>query len=494
MVRKSLSVICIIVLIFSLMPAVFAEDVILVRKDLPQGGMQSQIGEEIVLEGNIGVYSAHAAASEVSLYDVLEEGMRQHQEIISLTSFGYENTDSNKNMILDTLSRVLYENYDILSFTGYYPVAVGNVITGISPMYIFSSLQEDISAREAMDEKIDQYIELAKDVPDTVGKILVIHDAFSKDNEYATEEFDIFKEKKAANQALGFDDKVIFTPYGALINERSVCQGISITLAAIYNKMGIETGFCKSDEINHMWNLVKVDGKWYQLDATWNDPDVITGTNSLGENILAEKCFHDYFLLSDAAFEKHGDPAGWEYYTAQGKVSCNDNTYQTGRIYNGQYVYNNENYGGWYGNIGYKNGRYIIDVWAVWIYIENKNEVSLIATGFEPFYSKRLEANIIASEIFDKTVTTDNGDGTTSNSIVKNIRIFATSDVASNILCRYATYQGSKMTQSVTRAKISGIAQTNAGVIRFPLGLANFKVFFWELGTLEPVCEARSVN
>ena len=27
-----------------------------------------------------------------------------------------------------------------------------------------------------------------------------------------------------------------------------------------------------SEVINHAWNLIKLDGEWYQVDVTWDDP------------------------------------------------------------------------------------------------------------------------------------------------------------------------------------------------------------------------------
>lgn len=44
-----------------------------------------------------------------------------------------------------------------------------------------------------------------------------------------------------------------------------------------------------------MWNMVKVNGKWYQIDVTWDDP-----ISSDGRPILR----HDYFLISDAQMYK----------------------------------------------------------------------------------------------------------------------------------------------------------------------------------------------
>ena len=40
-----------------------------------------------------------------------------------------------------------------------------------------------------------------------------------------------------------------------------------------------------------MWNMVKVDGKWYHMDVTWDDP-----LTSDGRPMLR----YDYFLISEA--------------------------------------------------------------------------------------------------------------------------------------------------------------------------------------------------
>ena len=36
-----------------------------------------------------------------------------------------------------------------------------------------------------------------------------------------------------------------------------------------------------ADEIDHAWNLVELDGKWYHLDATWDDPMPDQGEDAL---------------------------------------------------------------------------------------------------------------------------------------------------------------------------------------------------------------------
>jgi transglutaminase-like putative cysteine protease len=80
-----------------------------------------------------------------------------------------------------------------------------------------------------------------------------------------------------------------FTPYGALLSGRAVCEGYSRAAKILCELAGLEcyyvVGTCDSSAVNegHAWNLVNIDGEWYHLDVTWNDG---SGTD-------------DYFLVTD---------------------------------------------------------------------------------------------------------------------------------------------------------------------------------------------------
>lgn len=88
------------------------------------------------------------------------------------------------------------------------------------------------------------------------------------------------------------------TAYDNLINKGSVCQGY----AALTYKMMIEAGIpCRiingmSAKETHAWNIVKLDGVWYNIDCTWDDP--ITQT---GEQMI----IYQYFLKSEEDFKDH---------------------------------------------------------------------------------------------------------------------------------------------------------------------------------------------
>jgi hypothetical protein len=74
-----------------------------------------------------------------------------------------------------------------------------------------------------------------------------------------------------------------------LLDGTAVCQGYAATLHCVAEKLGITGGLVRSIQMNHMWNVFLIDGKWYHVDATWNDPASYRYTGIL----------HKYFLKSD---------------------------------------------------------------------------------------------------------------------------------------------------------------------------------------------------
>lgn len=67
---------------------------------------------------------------------------------------------------------------------------------------------------------------------------------------------------------------VTHTAYGAFQNGVVVCEGYACAAKLMLNELGIrcdiQVGECTNGE-GHAWNLVELDGQWYQLDVCWND-------------------------------------------------------------------------------------------------------------------------------------------------------------------------------------------------------------------------------
>ncbi len=65
------------------------------------------------------------------------------------------------------------------------------------------------------------------------------------------------------------------SPYGALIEQSAVCEGYARAVQLIFSLAGLDSYYVvgQTQGGGHAWNLVKVDGNYYQLDVTWNDVD-----------------------------------------------------------------------------------------------------------------------------------------------------------------------------------------------------------------------------
>lgn len=96
-----------------------------------------------------------------------------------------------------------------------------------------------------------------------VEKIKVIHDYMVLNCEY---DYNNYLKKTVPRES--------YTPRGALINKKSVCQGYAETFQLFMNSLDIPcqivTGTANGG--GHAWNVVKIKNKWYHIDVTWDDP------------------------------------------------------------------------------------------------------------------------------------------------------------------------------------------------------------------------------
>ncbi len=71
------------------------------------------------------------------------------------------------------------------------------------------------------------------------------------------------------------NDILVYTVYGALVNGKALCEGYSRAMQLLLSKFGILAipAVGEGDGEGHMWNKVRIDGLWYNLDATWNDKE-----------------------------------------------------------------------------------------------------------------------------------------------------------------------------------------------------------------------------
>jgi len=152
--------------------------------------------------------------------------------------------------------------------------------------------------------KLQQATALVTSGMTDMEKALVLHDYLAQNCAYANDEYLAGTLK---------DHKDFYSAYGALAEGRAVCQGYALAYDALLQQVGIQGCICSSDEMNHAWNIILIDGNWYHVDVTWDDPV----WNMEG------RAGHEYFLLSDSEMESR------EHYGWNASVECKSTRYDT---------------------------------------------------------------------------------------------------------------------------------------------------------------------
>lgn len=115
--------------------------------------------------------------------------------------------------------------------------------------------------------------------------------------------------------------------YDILVNGTAMCAGYAEAYRDLLLQAGVECRYVASDEMEHAWNLVCIDGQWYHADLTWDDPTPDT----------AGYVSHEYFLLTDEEISAGEDP----HYGWATDVTCADDRFSNSfwRDIHGQICY-----------------------------------------------------------------------------------------------------------------------------------------------------------
>ncbi len=107
--------------------------------------------------------------------------------------------------------------------------------------------------------------------------------------------------------------------YTAIVNGSTICQGYALAMCVLCRELDIPCYTITSDELNHMWNIVQIDGKWYHLDVTYDD----SAPDMLGHAV------HDYVLQSDAAMytDEYHHADDWNHFSNGNEIVCDSDLY-----------------------------------------------------------------------------------------------------------------------------------------------------------------------
>ncbi|WP_057772991.1 DUF5050 domain-containing protein [Cytobacillus dafuensis] len=161
-------------------------------------------------------------------------------------------------------------------------------------------------------------------------KVKAIHDYIVLNTAYDHDNFQKGKVPEAS-----------FTAYGVLINGVAVCEGYADTMKLLLEKAGVETHKVsgKGNGGPHAWNLVKVDGEYFYIDTTWDDPV----PNREGQVSYKYFLVPASYLKKDHSWDEKPYPAAksnryayfQEFYSAQeiGNYYYYSNSFDDHRLY-----------------------------------------------------------------------------------------------------------------------------------------------------------------
>lgn len=97
----------------------------------------------------------------------------------------------------------------------------------------------------------------------------------------------------------GYVPLISHTAKGAFVKGVAVCDGYSYAFQMVMKRLKIPCRFVvgTSGGIGHAWNMVKLGGKWYHVDVTFDDPIVNNSCNN-------KTPYYKYFLKSSSVMKK----------------------------------------------------------------------------------------------------------------------------------------------------------------------------------------------
>ncbi len=186
------------------------------------------------------------------------------------------------------LASLLNEHADLYFVSQRYSYSCVDIDSSVdSSVYIliFTFVETD---GEAFYKETRAALSVVKEGMSDLQKVIALHDYLAINCEYDKENYD--------NHTIPDES---YSAYGVLVNHTGVCNGYALAYGYLLEQVGIRSFKVRSAAMNHAWNLVELDGSYYHVDVTWDDPTWD----------LVGRARHQYMLKSDNALAGHYD---WE--------------------------------------------------------------------------------------------------------------------------------------------------------------------------------------
>ena len=238
-------------------------------------------------ESGIELYSVNgwniSEQSKRELYNLIVSNLNKKTKSFSVSSYRIPVVKDAEGRVTGTVDEFADLYYSAVYnnpqsgylMTGYsFSYNTSGLVTSIIPYYMPDSEYDEDRYRFMADYALSMCI--SPDMTE-VEKLLSIHDYLTDNIKYNTT-----------------NGMWCYTPYGALVDGVAVCQGYSLAYKLLCDRAGLNVSYVVDSPHNHIWNVAEIDGKYYHIDVTWDDPNYPGDTDQ-----SVNQTRHSYFLLSD---------------------------------------------------------------------------------------------------------------------------------------------------------------------------------------------------
>lgn len=204
----------------------------------------------LLLCAGMTVYAEDLTISDTCLkeaHELMYQAVRNHEEVVDIKQLQIPSID-----VTALVNSFMYEYPDVsfvINERSY--ESVNGIITKIKFTYK-ESVDLTQPKLEYVDKETDKIALLIQKNWTDLQKIAWINDYICDNYNY---------DLKTQNHSI----------YQFLKTRSGVCDAYAALFTILCEKAGVNVSYCYSDDIQHIWNMVEVDGSWYHVDTTWND-------------------------------------------------------------------------------------------------------------------------------------------------------------------------------------------------------------------------------
>lgn len=251
------------------------------------------------------------SGDEAELQNIIARGWKSFLPEIDITNF-IRKTHWGRERIRDGVQNALYGHPEIFYVPRTFKIGWWQYADGTLVKIALTGFQYDFKAAEywarkrRFDEAVFEAMTCVHGVTDDVEKAMRLHDHLVRICDY---DVAAAKANDCSCQAR--------TSYSALVRGKAVCEGYAMAYRHLLNVAGIASDVAVSSADCHVWNYVRIRGRWYHVDVTYDDPVCDSGI------LPSSKISHRHFLMSD----KKARETGHRAWTVHGLPPASDVRY-----------------------------------------------------------------------------------------------------------------------------------------------------------------------